>query len=190
MRKPIFLLLALVFAVPSSPAQTAANPAKRPMTFEDMMHMKRLGETAVSPDGKWLAYSVTTVDLEQNTKTAELWMQAIAGGEAKPLTVGKPGDGGPQFAPDGTRILFLSGRDGWAASVARGLRLGDRRDEQCEEADEHCDGGRQREVVAGWASRLCLRRRCIPTVRPSRLPMQQRGNKCNADRDAARRRAR
>jgi N-methylhydantoinase B/oxoprolinase/acetone carboxylase alpha subunit len=26
--------------------------------------VKRLGETAVSPDGKWLAYSVTTVDLE------------------------------------------------------------------------------------------------------------------------------
>ena len=51
------------------------------MTFEDMMQMKRLGETAVSPDGKWLAYSVTTVDLEANTKTAELWLQAIAGGE-------------------------------------------------------------------------------------------------------------
>ena len=76
------------------------------------MHMKRLGETAVSPDGKWLVYSVTTVDLGQNTKTAELWLQPIAGGEAKPLTVGKPGDGGPQFAPDGHSVLFLSGRDG------------------------------------------------------------------------------
>ena len=52
------------------------------MTFEDMMKMKRLGETAVSPDGKWLAYSVTTVDLEQNTKTPELWLQAIAGRRA------------------------------------------------------------------------------------------------------------
>ena len=51
MRKPIFLLLALVFAVPSSPAQTAANPVKRPMTFEDMMHMKRLGETARGSGG-------------------------------------------------------------------------------------------------------------------------------------------
>jgi dipeptidyl aminopeptidase/acylaminoacyl peptidase len=58
------------------------------MTFEDMMQMKRLGETAVSPDGKWLAYSVTTVNLDQNTKTAELWMQAIAGGEPFKLAVG------------------------------------------------------------------------------------------------------
>jgi dipeptidyl aminopeptidase/acylaminoacyl peptidase len=82
------------------------------MTFEDMMHMKRLGETAVSPEGKWLAYSVTTVDLDQNTKTAELWIQPIAGGEPQKIAVAQPGDSGPQFAPDGKRILFLSSRGG------------------------------------------------------------------------------
>ena len=89
------------------------------MTFEDMMQMKRLGETAVSPEGKWLAYSVTTVDLAANTKTAELWLQALAGGDPIKLAVAQPGDGGPQFSPDGKRILFLSSREGgeqvWAA---------------------------------------------------------------------------
>jgi len=39
----------------SSFAFAQSTPQKRPMTFEDMMQMKRLGETAVSPDGKWLA---------------------------------------------------------------------------------------------------------------------------------------
>jgi dipeptidyl aminopeptidase/acylaminoacyl peptidase len=81
------------------------------MTFEDMMKMKRLGETAVSPDGKWLAYSVTTVNLEQNTRTAELWLQSIAGGEPQRLAVAEPGDSGPQFSPDGKRVLFLSPRE-------------------------------------------------------------------------------
>ncbi len=96
------------------PAETGAGsaPAKRPMTFEDLMKMKRLGETAVSPDGKWLAYSVTTVNLEQNTKTAELWIQAIAGGEPQRIAVAHPGDSGAQFASDGKRILFLSSRSG------------------------------------------------------------------------------
>jgi dipeptidyl aminopeptidase/acylaminoacyl peptidase len=114
-RQTLVLSVALLAAlVPVDPglAQNGPAPARRPMTFEDMMKMKRLGETAVSPDGKWLAYSVTTVDLDQNTKTAELWVQAIAGGEPMKLAVAQPGDLGPQFAPDGHSVLFLSGRDG------------------------------------------------------------------------------
>ena len=136
--RSIFLAFAALFIVPglssaqnntpaggSSPAesQPAATvrpmtpAAKRPMTFEDMMPMKRLGDTAVSPDGKWLAYSVTTVDLAQNTKTMELWMQAIASTASESsapfkLGVGQSGDSGVQFAPDGHSILFLSGREG------------------------------------------------------------------------------
>ncbi|MGA9673161.1 MAG: S9 family peptidase [Terracidiphilus sp.] len=93
------------------PKRPMTDPAKRPMTFSDLMEMKRLGETAVSPDGKWLVYSVTTVNLEQNTKTAELWIQAIAGGEPTKLAVAQPGDSGVQFSADGKRILFLSSRD-------------------------------------------------------------------------------
>jgi dipeptidyl aminopeptidase/acylaminoacyl peptidase len=81
------------------------------MTFKDMMQMKRLGETAVSPDGRWLTYSVTSVDLEQNTKTAELWLQKISGGDPIKLAVGLAGDADPEFAPDGHSVLFLSGRE-------------------------------------------------------------------------------
>src|ERR1035441_1543346 len=99
----IVYIAAFVLA-PFCTAQTIQQ--KRPMTFEDMMKMKRLGETAVSPDGKWLAYSVTTVNLEQNTKTAELWIQAIAGREPIKLAVAQAGDSGIQFAADGKGILF------------------------------------------------------------------------------------
>ena len=117
-----FFLVVLPFCRAHSAQSAQSAPAKRPMTFEDMMQMKRLGATAVSPDGKWLAYSVTTVDLAQNTKTAELWVQAIspsasAGGgpdEQAPLklAVGQAGDSGVQFSSDGKRILFLSSREG------------------------------------------------------------------------------
>ena len=82
------------------------------MTFIDMMAMKHLGETAVSPDGKWLAYAVTTVDLAQNQKKTELWLQKISGGEPFKLAAAQPGDNGVQFSADGKQILFLSGREG------------------------------------------------------------------------------
>ena len=113
------ILLAILLAATLAPAQNA----KRPMTFEDMMQMKRLGSTALSPDGKWLGYSVTLVDLEKNTKTTDLWLQAIAvvGESSDPikLSVGQPGDDGIQFSPDNKRILFLSARkDGQQVWIA------------------------------------------------------------------------
>src|SRR5579871_6039021 len=102
--------LVLLFCSALITAQTSGP--KRPMTFEDMMHMKRLGSTAVSSDGKWLGYSVTSVDLEKNTKTPELFIQPIDPGNTKPPTaVGQPGDSGIEFAPDDKHILFLSSRE-------------------------------------------------------------------------------
>ena len=106
-----FLFFASLFAT----SITTQAQTKRPMTFEDMMHMKRLGGTAVSPDGKWLGYSVTTVDLEKNTKTPELWLQAIAGPGANApvkVAVAQPGDAGLEFSPDGKRVLLCERREG------------------------------------------------------------------------------
>jgi dipeptidyl aminopeptidase/acylaminoacyl peptidase len=110
-RKPVkkllvaAFLIVISFASAHAPAQT-----KRPMTFEDMMAMKRLGETAVSPDGQWLAYSVSTVDLDQNKSATKWYIQKIAGGEPTKLTLLQPGDSNLQFASDSKTILFISAR--------------------------------------------------------------------------------
>jgi dipeptidyl aminopeptidase/acylaminoacyl peptidase len=109
------LLLVSALALPALFGQS-----KRPMTFEDLMAVKRLGEATATADGKWLAYSVATVDLEQNAKSTELWLQRLAGGEPFKVAVAKPGDSGLQFSKDGKSVLFLSARDGaqqvWLAS--------------------------------------------------------------------------
>ncbi len=101
-------ILASLVLAPLAPAQ----PAKRPMTFEDMMQMKRLGETAVSPDGQWLAYSVGTVNLDANTITHQWWLKKISGGQPETIAVTQPNDSGLQFSADGKQILFLSSRTG------------------------------------------------------------------------------
>jgi dipeptidyl aminopeptidase/acylaminoacyl peptidase len=184
MRKTTFDL-ALVFAfalAPFCPAQTAQP--KRPMTFEDMMNMKRLGETAVSPDGKWLAYSVTSVNLEQNTKTAELWLQSIAGGEPQKLAVSQPADSGPQFAPDAKRILFLSGREGgqqvWLADFdpATGATSNAKKLTSIStEADNAKWSPNGKSIVFTSA--------VYPDCAAITTADFDTGNKCNADRDAA-----
>jgi len=102
----------LLFAFVLAAAALAPAQSKRPMTFEDMMAMKRLGETAVSPDGVWLAYSVSTVSIEANKSTSQWYLQKISGGEAAKLTELQPGDSGLQFSSDGKQILFESSRGG------------------------------------------------------------------------------
>src|ERR1700733_10817635 len=81
--RTLVLFASFIAALPFCSAQQApaaqTPQPKRPMTFEDLMQMKRLGDTAVSPDGKWLAYLVSAVDLEKNPKTGDLWRQAISG---------------------------------------------------------------------------------------------------------------
>src|ERR1041385_2697797 len=59
---------------------------RHPFTFEDMMKLKRVDEPVPSPDGKWVAFSATDVDLEANTKISHLWIVPASGG---PAAVGK-----------------------------------------------------------------------------------------------------
>src|ERR1039457_3979124 len=97
-RFAIFFIAAFILT-PFCIAQT--TQPKRPMTFEDMMKMKRLGETAVSPDGKWLAYWATILDHSKNPKAAELGVAAFPpssepGTDPQGGGGAQPGAGGPQ----------------------------------------------------------------------------------------------
>ncbi len=90
--------------------------AKRPFTFEDMMALKRVAEPAVSPDGRWVLFAATHVDLEANTRTPHVWVAPVAGGAARQLTSGE-GEERPRWAPDGKRFLYGSRKDSqiWTA---------------------------------------------------------------------------
>src|SRR6202453_1048545 len=84
----------------------AANgqvPAKRPMTFADLMAMKRVSDPQISPSGKWVLFSVMDVSLEKNTRTNHLWIVPLAGGKERQLTTGD-GESNGRFSPDGKTI--------------------------------------------------------------------------------------
>jgi dipeptidyl aminopeptidase/acylaminoacyl peptidase len=90
----------------------SGTAAKRPMTFDDLMKMRRLGDIDVARDGKWVLFSATDVDLAKNTKTSHLWIVPVAGGEEKALTASLAGESRGRFSPDGKQISFLTARDG------------------------------------------------------------------------------
>ncbi len=116
MRLGLCAALLLPFLFPWALVSQTAPPPRRPMSFEDMQHMRRLDDLSLSPDGKWVLFAVTDVDLEQNRKTSHLWIVPTGVGsnpmEEKPVTASLPGEGHGRFSPDGARVLFQSPRDG------------------------------------------------------------------------------
>ncbi len=92
-------------------ALPAFTQAKHPFTFDDMMKLKRVGDPQVSPDGKWVIFSVVDVDLTANTKTPHVWIVPAAGGQEKEIIAGQDADR-PRWAADGKRFAFLSNKEG------------------------------------------------------------------------------
>src|SRR5256714_345214 len=100
-----FVAISLLF-VGSTFAQS--QPQKHPFTFEDMMKLKRVDEPVPSPDGKWVVFSATDVDLEANTKISHLWIVPASGGESKRLNETPNHEERPRFSPDGKRLIWTS----------------------------------------------------------------------------------
>jgi dipeptidyl aminopeptidase/acylaminoacyl peptidase len=89
----------------------ASAAAQRPMTADDVLKLRNVGDAQVSPDGRWVAYVVSEVDLAENATNSDVWLVATSGGAPWRLTVSKKADNQPRWSPDGRWIAFLSARE-------------------------------------------------------------------------------
>src|SRR5437868_5128027 len=98
-------------------AQDAGAPAggKHPMTFADLMAMKRVSDPQISPSGKWVMFSVTDVSLYKNTKVNHLWVVPLAGGKETQVTSGD-GETNGRFSPDGKWVSMTMKEQVYIAS--------------------------------------------------------------------------
>ena len=87
------------------------NAGKRPITFDDLRSMHRVASSTISPDGKWMAYSVATPDMDANRNASNIWIVPASGGAAIQLTQSGH-DSAPAWSPDSKTLAFISSRDG------------------------------------------------------------------------------
>jgi dipeptidyl aminopeptidase/acylaminoacyl peptidase len=106
-RRPLTLVV-LAAAMGATTSAIAASP----FTATEMMRLKRLADPEVSPDGTKVAFAMTEVDLAAGTKSSNLWIVPLAGGEPHRLTRRASDETRPRFSPDGRRLSFLARGDG------------------------------------------------------------------------------
>ncbi len=89
------------------------SAAKRGMTLDDLARIEIPNDPQISPDGAWVVWSQQRMDRKKDKYFANLWI-APADGSAAPraLTVGDHKDIHAVWAPDSTRLAFVSTRDG------------------------------------------------------------------------------
>jgi dipeptidyl aminopeptidase/acylaminoacyl peptidase len=90
----------------------AIAQTKRPMTFDDLMAIKRIGDAQISPDGSRVAYVVTDVDKNLNRGKRSVWAVPSSGGASQQLITSDKNDYSPRWSADGKWIAFLSTREG------------------------------------------------------------------------------
>src|SRR5215510_11665970 len=90
---------------------SASTPPRRRMTVEDLWAVQRVGAPAPSPDGRWIACTVTSYSMTENKGQGDLWI-VDATGKTRPrrVTTNKGPDSSPRWSPDGTRIAYVSKR--------------------------------------------------------------------------------
>ncbi|HWV36800.1 MAG TPA: S9 family peptidase [Thermomicrobiales bacterium] len=94
----------------ASTTTTTTPPQKRPLTAEDLFAIELVGDPQASPDGRHLAWVVTTLDKEKDAYRSAIWVSNADGSEQRKLTSGSARDTSPRWSQDSTTIAFVSNR--------------------------------------------------------------------------------
>ncbi len=106
MKRTLSVLVFLIIAAFATQAQITFN-------VNDLINLKRVGDPQVSPDGKWVAYTVGVVDKAANKTLTQIYMMGIDGSNQKPVTNGTASSSSPRWSPDGKWLAFTTGGQIW-----------------------------------------------------------------------------
>jgi len=81
-------------------------------SIEQSLGMKAVSGAQISPDGRFVAYTVQQANWEEDEFVQQIWVAMISTGERYQLTSAKKSSQNPKWSSDSKRLAFVSERDG------------------------------------------------------------------------------
>jgi dipeptidyl aminopeptidase/acylaminoacyl peptidase len=109
--RPLLLAALLSFAI--APGLASAQPVSVPHApgIDDLLNLPTLGTPRISPDGKWVAYVVTSADWTADAFVPQVWLVEVASGKRRQMTTHAKGASDPRWSPAGDWLAFSSPRE-------------------------------------------------------------------------------
>ena len=92
-------------------APELSGQAPGPLTIEKFLALKAVSDPQLSPDGRLVAFSVSTPSLEDNKNQSRIWLSDLGSGETWEATSGAGSERAPRWAPDGKTLAYISTRE-------------------------------------------------------------------------------
>src|SRR5947209_8256941 len=106
--------LCLAISLSLAPVVFAQPAARRLITVDDMHRFHDVRDAQISPDGKWVAYTVNSVDTAADKTDTDAWITTWDGTQNLRMTTSPESETAPRWSPDGRYLSFLSSRPGKA----------------------------------------------------------------------------
>jgi dipeptidyl aminopeptidase/acylaminoacyl peptidase len=111
-RSSVRLLIIILAAAAALSAQTT----KRPLKLDDLTRFRNVGDPQISPDGQWIAYTVSTIDAKEDKSSTHIWMVGYDGQNDRQITFSNDSEGSPRWSPDwkisGLHVFAFLGKPG------------------------------------------------------------------------------
>src|SRR3989454_12312166 len=104
------MLFIILIVATAALAQTPRHPLK----LDDLARFRNVSDPQLSPDGQWIAYTVSIIDAKEDKSSTHIWLAGYDGKNDRQITFSNDSESSPRWSPDGKYLSFTSSRPGKA----------------------------------------------------------------------------